>query len=569
MGGIESHAEVAEISRLEELFGSESGELLAESLDDFDVDIDARLEALEVQSDSYGILYDMRAIDSVLNHLLTEGEIREELEGTTQEERYEIFGVLRETVQSLENQLTEFDSLQDLERDAEGNYVSENVFEEADVELDLNDVDNNIELYYAEIDELETEYTTTEAPTTLPPEVEEEVEDEVTEEVERAVRTATPGQIAAGATAVESGRRTGVFASLTESFDRIASKFREIGDKFQEMWDRITGSLFGNEDDPGRYAESREPINIDPSLIDTTYDLQPSEVAHLNTNERRYAEIIAEYGGLPPARIEALHNHDRLDHLRREDLYKYVSEMVEACAVVEIPMDVGLPLMISMAIMESGMDPSSVNSSQESDATGLFQFMPNYWVSRRDGELRGDFYNTQELLEQYGVIDSNVSESEARNLIFDSRVQSFVAAARFKRWFSSLDSSLDWRNYGEHRIARDNYLMHNSGIAHRWIRNYLDGQISTAEFEEMYENRYTRNGNQYSRLPNGEEVRFENYAYRRAHVISQEQYEYNDANDVSLNDSNFRTVGRPPARQSWNRVQAWYTEVKEILYGRQ
>jgi hypothetical protein len=475
----------------------------------------------------------------------------------TREEQQEFIDSIRNSLQNFD--LTGIESTYGVERNNAGDYSQVEIIQEEELEVNLNEWDANIERYLHELDEIEEEYLGESQQEEAAEAAIVEATQETEREISRSTTTRSPESYVApvvGAAAASSlaASGQGPLARLSEAFARIGQQFEDVKlrvtQMFENAWSAIIGSeqtISGREYDP-TMMESR-PVNIDSSLLDSSYNLSAAEVAHLQPQEREYAEIIAAYGGIPPARVEALSEYSSVRNLSRLDLYKYMSEMAEACAVYDIPPDIGLSLMVSNGIIESRLNPSADIDDPSDSHKGLFQFKDSYW--------EGTFEKIRPQLVERGVIP-NSPNFDVMGSIYNSRVQCFAMAESLSDNLGDLGGT--WRSYNEQTICRDLYVHHNLGSGHGWMIGYLNGEISTDQLLDMYAN---RDGN-YAILPSGERVIFRDYALRKALELPDNEAERaRFLSDVRIPEG----FGRTFADQTWNKAQNHFNRVREILYG--
>lgn len=543
--------------------------------------IDTNLENRELHE----TIYSIDAYLEALSPQFVDGFWEAELDGLETEEAQNKLTATRNLVQSLDNLLTDLDALMSFDRDDNGDYINAAPVVSGDIEVDPEFVQSEIDRFLEVLDSFEPQeeepaqaatevpqaiekpedQRTVEQPTEA--EVEKEIEEQVAAVVEEAQQTqsaspqrpvrttgTTVAPAAAAAATTVATTNTSRFRPgtpmyrLSQAIEGLKQQVESMGNQFKQMWNNVLRTFgFEVEDDVPFYAESRD-IDIDPSLIENSYELTEAEVAGLSPEERTYAERIAEYAGLPISRIDDLASYSSASRLSRVELYKYVSEMAEACVVYGIPTDVGLPLMVSSGIIESRMNPMADIDDDGDSHKGFFQFKDEYW--------EGTFEDIRPELERYGVIDTTNQSFDVMGSMYDSRIQCFAMAESMNSKLSRLGGT--WRSYDQSILARDLYLTHNLGFGHSWMIGYLNGDITTDQLLDMFEN---RNGNRAT-LPNGEEVTFKNYALRKSLLLVEGR------NSSRVERYRAEGYGRTFEDQTWNKAQNHYNNVREILYGR-
>lgn len=466
---------------------------------------------------------------------LEEDNLTRILEDKSTEEALEFFATQRRVLEMLDNRLTELDSQYNIERDENGEYLEEHTVQEENpetgeiTEINLMALDNDITQFHEDLDRYESQYreqqTIEQTGANL-----EELAAETDAELAAEVAEADTQEEAAEAIV----RRAESLRDEPEESAERKNDWKQFFNNVIEMFLSLVPAWLRNfftkdESDDEQVSDqaSRSLDDLDPSLLErqeVTREQLESINPPLNEREVASIELMLQNNGPHPFQVlELLETQSlRNSHATRETLFKFIAQICEAAMIhngPNPPIEIILPVMLGTIKMESNFRESSINGS--SNASGLFQQMPQYWLGRLE--------RYEDVLRQQGLINQPLTEEYAQSLILDSRIQTIVTMGDFNRHLANLNS--DWQTYDPAKIARDLYLQHNSGQGHAWAIELLDQPDMQNQIETLYSQ---RNGN---RTTDGRI--FNSWFY-----------------DRMLRDD-----------PSWNRVQNWNEEFRTALYG--
>jgi hypothetical protein len=272
----------------------------------------------------------------------------------------------------------------------------------------------------------------------------------------------------------------------------------------------IVALFVPDESTPSTKEDAPEDID---AVNSERYVLTDEELQNYNPAEIESLQVIAQ-AGIPPANIDQLYQEECSSGTTREQFFEYTATAILACSVFEVAPDRMLPLILATMKMESNFSPRAYNDG--SGATGLMQHMPQYWDSRAGRLVDAGIY-------------SNPPD------IWDTQAQIFASVNLYLTDLRKITSAPS--TYDPDKFGRDAYLTYNCGGGHAWLAKIGALDWTNEDLQELYN------------MPEAERVAL--YGEEAA----------------TFRDYAIRRLTRARGERSFDRVQASYTQYRNILYG--